>query len=146
MLFKSKFAKLEALVAAKADDRTPEMLEAAQQELDRATAGLILVPKSDTIKTGADLEAHIEALQANATSAKAEAETALADAKKAQEALVALKGERVLGSQNVSSDKGTGGDSEGQPNAAAEAHNTVHNPEHPWNAMADRLGYTVTQA
>jgi len=140
MLFKSKFAKLEALVATKADDRTPEMLEAAQQELDRATAGLILVPKSETIKTGADLENHIEGLQKEATDAKASEATAKAEAEKAQKALTDLKGTRVLDDARSSSDAGKGGDDAGQPSKEQEATKVVTDGNRKWNAMADNMG------
>ncbi len=120
-LFSSKFAKLEAFASTKADDRTPEMLQAAQAELSAAGAGLILVPQSETIKTGKDLENHIEQLQTAATTAKQAEEAAKTAATTAQEALTALKGERVLGSDKVTSDKGTGGDKAGEPSAEDKA-------------------------
>lgn len=98
-LFRSRLAKVEALVTAKAEDRTPEQLEAAQTEL----GDFILVPKSDTIKSAADLQNHIDKLEGDAREAKAAAETA-------QKALTDLKGQRVLPSQKATSDKGEGGD------------------------------------
>lgn len=106
MLFKSKFAKLEAYAAAKADERTPEMLAAAQRELDNAGLGLILVPHSEKIKSGADLDSHIESLETAATTAKAAAETAT-------KALAELKGKRVLDTNRVASDAGGEGDDQG---------------------------------
>ena len=84
-LFRSKFAKLEALAAAKPEERTAEMLEAAQAELDTHTAGVILVPKTDTIKTGADLQKHIDGLEAKAKEsdgAKTKAENELVTVQK----------------------------------------------------------------
>lgn len=100
-LFKSKFASLEAFADAKPEERTPEMLAAAQVEMN--AAGLILVPMSDTIKTGADLQKHMDTLELNATTATEAATTA-------QNALKALKGERVLPTQKVTSDKQKDGD------------------------------------
>lgn len=90
-LFRSKFAKLEALAAAKPEERTPEMLEAAQAELDTHTAGVILVPKTDTIKTGADLQNHIDGLEKKAKDADAAKVKAEADMKAAQDELAQLK-------------------------------------------------------
>lgn len=98
-LFRSRLAKVEALVSTKAEDRTPEQLEAAQTEL----GDFILVPKSDNIKSAADLQNHIDRLEGDAREAKAAAETA-------QKALTDLKGQRVLPSQKATSDKGEGGD------------------------------------
>lgn len=100
-LFKSRFAKLEAYAAAKPEDRTPEMLAEAQQEIN--AAALILVPMTETIKSGADLQTHIDTLETKVTTATEAATTA-------QNALKALKGERVLPTQKVTSDKGDGGD------------------------------------
>ena len=109
-LFSSKFAKLEAIASAKADERTPEMLQAAQAELNAAGAGLLLVPQTETIKTGKDLENHIEQLQTAATTATTAADTA-------QKALTELRGKRVLETQKVTSDKEEGGDATGKPSA-----------------------------
>ena len=100
-LFKSRFANLEAYASAKPEERTPALLEAAQK--DMTAAGLILVPMTDTVKSGADLQAHIDGLETSATEAKAAAKTAL-------DALVALKGERVLPTNKVTSDKKEDGD------------------------------------
>lgn len=136
-LFSSKFAKLEAFVSTEADKRTPDQLAAAQAELDAAGSGLILVPKTETIKTGADLDKHIADLKASETTAKAEAE-------KAQKALTDLRGTRVVDDARQTSDKGDGGDVDNK--AAKEAEAKVHNPEAPWNATADRMGFTVTTA
>lgn len=100
-LFKSKFASLEAFADAKPEERTPEMLAAAQAEM--TYAGIILVPMSDTVKSGEDLQKHMDSLVHDATVAKAAAKTA-------QDALAALKGERVLPSNKVTSEKKEGGD------------------------------------
>lgn len=134
-LFSSKFAKLEAFVSTEADKRTPDQLAAAQAELDAAGSGLILVPKTETIKTGADLDKHIADLKASEATAKTEAE-------KATKALADLRGTRVVDEVRQTSDKGEGGDLDNKAEKEAEAQ--VHNPERPWNAMADRMGFTVT--
>lgn len=103
MLFKSKFAKLEAFAAAKPEERTPDMLAAAQQEQDQQNTGVILVPKSEEIGTAADLQAHIEALETRAT--QAEAATA-----KVTKEMEELRGTRVLPTQKVTADGDKGGD------------------------------------
>jgi hypothetical protein len=109
-LFSSKFAKLEAFVTAKSDERTPDMLKAAQAELDAAGAKLVLVPHSEGITSGAELDSYIEGLKAAATTAKAEAE-------KAATALAELKGKRVLDTARVTSDAGKEGDDQGTETA-----------------------------
>lgn len=135
-LFKSKFSKLEALAAAKEDERTPVMLAAAQEEHDRSGSGLILIPKSETIKDGAALDKYIEGLEAIAKTAKAEAAAA---AKELEE----LKGKRVVEGA-AGSDKGDGGDELGAE-AKAEAARTasIHSTDAPWNAKAESMGFTV---
>lgn len=138
-LFKSRFAKLEAFVTAKNDERTPDMLKAAQAELDAAGAKLILVPHSEGIESGAQLDQHIEALKKDATEAKAAAKTA-------QDALTELKGKRVLDTNRVSSDAGKGGDDKGQENDDVKAEKTVTDSSRPWNAMADRMGFKAEEA
>lgn len=119
-LFRSRYAKLEAYAAAKPEDRTPEMLAAVQDELN--AAGVILVPMSETLKSGADLQKHIDELETKATVATKAATTA-------QDALKELKGQRILPSQKVTSDKKEEGDknepteeSEALKAARAEAH------------------------
>lgn len=77
-LFSSKFASLESYVDKKATDRKPEDLTNAQAEMDRANAGLILVPHSDKIKSGKELDEHITGL----TSRAEKAENDLAEANK----------------------------------------------------------------
>lgn len=84
-LFSSRFAKLEAYTDLKAGDRKPEHLAEAQTEMDRASAGLILVPTTDTIKTGKDLDAHIDGL-------KSRAEKAEGDLAEANKTITKLKG------------------------------------------------------
>lgn len=102
-LFRSRFAALEALVSAKDEERTPEMLAAAQAEMDREGSGLILVPKAEGIQSADQLQQHIDDLVKEASEAKTAATTA-------QDALKALKGERVLPTQKLGGDKGNGGD------------------------------------
>ena len=77
-LFSSKFAILESYVDKKATERNAEDLTNAQVEMDRANAGLLLVPKTDTIKTGKDLDNHINGLTTRAE----KAENDLAEANK----------------------------------------------------------------
>lgn len=77
-LFSSKFASLESYVDKKATERKPEDLSNAQAEMDRSNAGLLLVPKTDTIKTGKDLDDHITGLTTRAE----KAENELAEANK----------------------------------------------------------------
>jgi hypothetical protein len=137
MLFRSKFHRLEAFAAATPDQRNTENLAAAQGELDAAKAGLILVPKSETITSLAELMAHIQELQQAAQNAKAEAALAT-------ESLETLKKERVLTPQKVASDKGEGGDNMGEPSPEQRALSTIHNPNAPWNATADAMGFRVT--
>lgn len=137
-LFSSRFAKLEAFVTAKADERTPDMLAAAQAELDAAGAKLILVPHSEGITNGAELDKHIEGLKSAATAANA-------DAKKAQDALTELKGKRVVDETRSTADAGNGGDDKGQENEEATATKAVTDPNRKWNAMADRMGFTIEQ-
>lgn len=139
MFFKSKFAKLEALVATKADERTADQLSAAQAELDNAQAGVILVPKTDTITTGAQLQAHLEQLEKAAADAKAAEQTAKAEAEKAQQALTELRGTRVVDDARQTSDKGEGGDKHTE-DEAAKAKATVTDPKRGWNAKADEMG------
>lgn len=112
-LFRSKFAKLEALVATKADERTPDQLQAAQAELDTAQAGVILVPKSEGITTGAELQQFIDKLQKDL---QAEAERRAAVEKQME----ALRNTRVLDHAHANSDKGTGGDAQGAQSAEAQ--------------------------
>lgn len=133
-LFKSKFSKLEAFVNTKADERTADMLAAAQTELDTAGAGLILVSKTDTIKTGDDLQSHLDGLQSSANTAKAEAE-------KAQKALTDLKGSRAMDDHRKESDKGDGGDGNDKSAEEKAAAAIINDPDAKWNAMADRMGY-----
>ena len=135
-LFKSRFAKLETFVNAKDGERTPDMLKAAQAELDAAGAKVILVPHSEGISSPEQLDKHIDTLKTDATEAKAEA-------KKAQDALTELKGKRVLDDQRTTPDAGKGGDDKGQPNAEAEAQKTVTDSSRSWNAQADRMGFTI---
>lgn len=137
MLFRSKFHRLEAFAAATPDQRNPENLAAAQGELDAAKAGLILVPKSETITSLSELMAHLQELQQTAQNAKAEAALAT-------QALETLQQERVLTPQKVASDKGEGGDSMGEPTPEQRALATIHNPHAPWNATADAMGFRVT--
>jgi hypothetical protein len=132
-LFKSRFTKLESFVSAKADERTPEMLAAAQSELDGLNADVVLVPKTDTIKSGTDLQSHLDKLANDATEATAAAKTA-------QDALTALKGTRVLDDARSSSDAGKGGDDAGQPSKEQEATKVVTDGNRKWNAMADNMG------
>lgn len=139
MLFKSKLRKLEAFVDTKADERKPAQLAEAQAELDGMNAGLILVPKTDTIKTAEDLQKHLDD-QAAALKAAKEAETKL----KAD--LETLRGTRVVDHARQTADKKKGGDDLGERNAAKEAEAAVHNPDAPWNAMADEMGFTVPTA
>lgn len=94
-LFKSKFAKLEAFADAKPAERTPDMLAAAQAEMDTANSGVILVPKTDTVKSGADLQEHLNTLERRATTAEAASTKAAADLKKVSEELTALKAKEV---------------------------------------------------
>lgn len=135
-LFKSRFTKLETFVNTKESERTPDMLKAAQAELDAAGAKLILVPHTEEVTSPEQLDKHIDNLKTDATAAKAEA-------KKAQDALSALRGQRVLDSGRHSSDAGKGGDDQGQENEEAKAEKTVTDPSRPWNAMADRMGFTI---
>lgn len=72
-LFRSKFAKLEALLGKSATDRTAEDLRAAQQEQDTLQTGLMLVPKTDAISTPEALQAHLDTLEAAAQAANPEA-------------------------------------------------------------------------
>ena len=139
MFFRSKFAKLEALVATKAEERTAEQLQAAQAELDNAQAGVILVPKTDTITSSAALQAHIDGLEKQATDAKAAAATATAEAEKAQKALTDLRGTRVVDDARATSDKGDGGDKHTE-DAAEKAKAKVTDPNRKWNAKADEMG------
>lgn len=120
-LFKSKFAKLESFSGAAVDTRTPEMLQLAQAEMDSANAGIVLVPKNEKFKTLAELDTYVESLEADATDAKAAAKTA-------QDALTELKGQRVLGSDKVASDKKEGGDTNApkQSKEALEAIEAAH--------------------
>lgn len=135
-LFKSKFSKLEVLVDSEADKRTPAMLAAAQEELDRAGANLILVPKTDAIKDGAALDKHIENLEATAKKASEEA-------KKATDALAALKGQRVVDGA-AGSDKGQGGDQMDEAAKAEAARQaTITSTDSPWNAKAEEMGFTI---
>ena len=102
-LFKSIFSKLEAFTKAPTADRTTDMLQAAQAELDNAGAGVILVPKNDTITTAEQLQAHIDGLEARATTAEA----SLAEANKKLEA---IEDKRLLTEQRATPDNGQGGD------------------------------------
>jgi len=140
MLFKSKLTKVEAFVNAKADDRTPDMLAAAQAELDGLNANVIMVPKTDTIKSAGDLQNHVESLEKAATDAKAEVTTAKAEVTKVQGEMQTLKSTRVLGSDKQTSDKGTKGDDLGEKTAEEETSEVVHDATAPWNAAADELG------
>lgn len=143
-LFKSKLAKLEAFVDAKEGDRTPAMLAAAQEELDRASAGLMLVPKTESLKDGAALDKHLESLQAAATKAQEEAKQAKAEAEKATKDLEDLKTKRVVDGA-AGSDKGEGGDEMSDAEKAEAARMAaVHCADAPWNAEADAMGFTVT--
>lgn len=72
-LFRSKFAKLEALLAKSATDRTADDLRAAQQEQDTLQTGLMLVPKTDAISTPEALQARLDTLEAAAQAANPEA-------------------------------------------------------------------------
>lgn len=141
MFFKSKFAKLEALVATESDKRTPDQLAAAQQELDTAGAGLMLVPKTDTIKSGADLDAHVANLNKEATDAKAAAAASKAAEEKVTKELADLRGSRVMDDQRKESDKQEGGDDQGQQSEAKKAAASVNNKEHKWNRMAEAMGF-----
>lgn len=109
-LFRSRLSAVEAFLSAKTEERTAEMLAAAQAEFDKESAGLILVPKSEGVTSAAELQAHIDKLADAATKATEDAATAKAAAETAQKALTDLKGQRVLSSQKVTSDKKEGGD------------------------------------
>lgn len=80
--FKKETKAIEALMTAKEGERTDEMLTAAQNELDAKGAGFMLVPQTDKIKSVAQLNAHLEALEARAT--KAEGELTKAQARVAE--------------------------------------------------------------
>lgn len=136
MLFKSKLRKLEAFVDTKADERKPAQLAEAQAELDSMNAGLILVPKTDTIKTAEDLQKHLDD-QAAAVKAAKEAETKL----KAD--METLRGARVVDTARQTADKKKGGDDQGERNATKEAEAVVNDPDAPWNALADEMGFSV---
>lgn len=126
-LFKSRFAKLESYVTTKESERTPDMLQAAQRELDAAGAKLVLVPHSEGIASPEQLDKHIEDLRGEATTAKAEA-------KKATDTLAELRGKRVLDSARETADDGKGGDDQGTKTAgekqAEEARSGVKQMDH----------------
>lgn len=140
-LFRSKFAKLEALVAKEAKDRTADDLTQAQNELDTHNAGVILVPKSDTIKSAADLQSHIDGLVKAEKDAKASEATAKAEAEKAQKALADLRGSRVLDDARESTDKKKGGDKTGEPTEEEKREASVHSSDYSWNRKADAMGF-----
>lgn len=77
-LFDSRYKKLEAFAGMKAEDRKPEHLAEVQTEMDRSNADLIAVPKTDTFKSLADVENHIDGLTKRAE--KAEGELSAANA------------------------------------------------------------------
>ena len=109
-LFRSRLSAVEAFLSAKPEERTAEMLAAAQAEFDRESGGIIMVPKSETVQTAADLQKYIDGLVKAATDAVAAERIAKAAAETAQKALTDLKAERVLPSQRFTSDKKEGGD------------------------------------
>ncbi len=109
-LFRSRLSAVEAFLSAKPEERTAEMLAAAQAEFDRESGGLILLPKSDTVQSAADLQKHIDTLTKAADDAVKAEHVAKAAAETAQKALTELKGSRVLPTQRVTSDRGEGGD------------------------------------
>jgi outer membrane murein-binding lipoprotein Lpp len=139
-LFRSKFAKLEAMVAKKADERTADDLSAAQAEMDTNNAGVILVPKSDTIKSASDLQAHIDGLEKQVKEAKASEATAKAEAEKATKALTDLRGTRVLDDARETTDKGKGGDKTGEPTEEEKREAQVHSTDYSWNKKAEAMG------
>lgn len=136
-LFKSRFAKLEAFVNAKESDRTPDMLKAAQAELDSHMAKLILVPHSEGISSPEQLDKHIGDLKADAATAKA-------DAKRAQDALTELRGTRTVDSVRATADAGSGGDAKGELSEEQKATAAVTDSNRSWNAAAERMGFTIT--
>lgn len=138
-LFKSKLRKLEAFVDTKADERKPAQLAEAQAELDQLQAGVILVPKTDTVKSAEDLQKHLDTLTKDAADAKAAEQTA-------KEALAKLSGTRVVDTARATADKKEGGDRHGEPSAEKKAEAVVNDPTAPWNAMADQMGFGVPAA
>lgn len=90
-LFSSKFKALETLATTKAEERTEAQLTAAQAELDKANAGIILVPHTEGITSPAQLDAHITALEQRAEKAEKEAKTEKARADAAQAKLTEAK-------------------------------------------------------
>lgn len=135
-LFRSKLTKLEAFVDTKAAERKPEQLAEAQAQLDGLNADVLLVPKTDTIKTAADLQKHLDKLTADLKAAQ-DSETKL----KAD--METLRGARVVDTARQTADKKKGGDDLGERNATKEAEAVVNDPDAPWNALADEMGFSV---
>jgi ClpP class serine protease len=152
---KKNTSAIEALKGVKAEELTPELLNAASAELATMGVNAFLVPVSEKAKTASELDAAMDALELRATGAEGKVknaeeaaataqqneETAKAAATTAQEALAKLKGERVLGSDKLSSDKGTGGDATTSATEEKAAHAAVNDPEAPWNKTANALGF-----
>lgn len=147
-LFRSKLAKVEAFVSASAKERTPDLLGAAQSELDALDAGVIMVPKTDTIKTAADLQQHLDTLEAQAKTGR-ESQAKLAAAEKQVATLMAemeaLRTQRVLPSNRVTADKDKGGDLNGELSAEKQVDAIVHDPSSPWNQAADEMGFILRE-
>lgn len=119
-----------------AKEKTPELLTAAQAELDALNTGLFIVPKNDAVGNVDALNKHIEALSTRATAAETKAtelESKLA---------VATKEVEKLGGKPKSDDAVVEPAAKKDP--AAPGKDTFNEDELPWNKEADeRLGTPV---
>jgi ATP-dependent protease ClpP protease subunit len=159
--FGKKSSAIEALKGMKAEDFTPEQINAATAEITSNGINAFLVPITAEVKNATELQAMIDNLTNRASTAEGKVAKAEADAKAAKDAenaattaktaaeteLAKVRGQRVLDTQRTTSDTGNGGDGlDKEPTAAQKALEQVNDPNAPWNKMADGMGFTMPEA